>query len=426
MKKTRPMKKHAELRGERAFLTAAFAAGMALAATAVPTISIDSVAQRWPWNNKVDITYTIENGQDLANGIYYKVVFEVDAAGTKYTIDGSDDVIAKAGTGTHKVTWTMPGDIKPTNCKMVAKLYETTGDYMIVDLNTGAYAFQDLAEGETPALCQTNSNTRYNTALYKTTNSVGECRMALRRIPKGGPYPTGDNTHFATSNRETTWNTDRDYFIGIFKVTGFQFRKLGGTTCGGSTESMNSRPALFSNWDNLRSWQSPDTDLGKNASSASWFERLNAKTGMRGFDLPTEVMWEIAARAMTAGTTYWWGNDASQRTSYMTAKASYPATGTKLPNAWGVYDMAGACFEWCRDGASLVDQADAADPFTPAPFRENESPAKIRMRGGTHPNSDWSNTDTQWYVSYRGSSTRNYNNIYAWNTFRAAWYYVGD
>ena len=414
------LKKHAEPRGERAFLTAAFAAGMALAATAAPTIAIDSVAQRWPWNNKVDITYTIENGQDLANGIYYKVVFEVDAAGTKYTIDGSDDVIAKAGTGTHKVTWTMPSGIKPTNCKMVAKLYETTGDYMIVDLNTGAYAFQDLAEGATPALCQTNSNIRYNTDLYKTTNSVGECRMAFRRIPKGGPYPTGDNTHFASTNSVTTWTTDRDYFVSIFRVTGFQFKKLGGSAH--STESWNSLSALFSGWNYLRGSQSPETELGSNASSESWFERLNAKTGMRGFDLPTEVMWEIAARAMTAETTYWWGNNGSERTSYMHDKASYPKTGTKLPNAWGIYDMAGF-YEWCRDGASLADQADAADPFTPAPFPENE---EVRLRGGRHVNGTWNDTNKEWYVSYRGASARNYKNNQGQRVFRAAWYYVGD
>ena len=37
-------------------LAACAATGSALAAT---TITIDSVVQRWPWNNKVDITYTI-------------------------------------------------------------------------------------------------------------------------------------------------------------------------------------------------------------------------------------------------------------------------------------------------------------------------------------------------------------------------------
>ena len=43
-------------------LAAAGLAALANAASAAPTVTIDSVAQRWPWNNKIDITYTIGDG----------------------------------------------------------------------------------------------------------------------------------------------------------------------------------------------------------------------------------------------------------------------------------------------------------------------------------------------------------------------------
>ena len=92
-------------------LAACAATGSALAAT---TITIDSVAQRWPWNNKVDITYTIVGGQDVSSGNYQKIVFTTVIEGTTYTIDGIKDVGASANTGTHTVTWTLPVGVKST------------------------------------------------------------------------------------------------------------------------------------------------------------------------------------------------------------------------------------------------------------------------------------------------------------------------
>ena len=64
----------------------AFAAAMfATSVFAAPTITVDSVVQRWPWNNKVDITYTIsEGGQDLSSFEYRKVSFTATVNGVDY------------------------------------------------------------------------------------------------------------------------------------------------------------------------------------------------------------------------------------------------------------------------------------------------------------------------------------------------------
>ena len=75
------------------------------------SITIDSVTQRWPWNNKVDITYTVTDGQNVAAGVYAKLVFTATIAGQTYTIDGVHDIGASASDGTHTVTWTPPADI---------------------------------------------------------------------------------------------------------------------------------------------------------------------------------------------------------------------------------------------------------------------------------------------------------------------------
>ena len=52
---------------------AAFLLSGAMVVTAnAASITIDSVTQRWPWNNKVDITYTVTDGQNVAAGVYAK------------------------------------------------------------------------------------------------------------------------------------------------------------------------------------------------------------------------------------------------------------------------------------------------------------------------------------------------------------------
>ena len=372
-------------------LSSLVAVAFAQGALALPSVSVDSVIQRWPWNNKVDITYTIGDGLDLANGSYYRLVFTATINGTTYAIDGSHDVIAKASTGTHTVTWDAPSGLKATGCTMVASLYETTGDYMIIDLGTGAYAFEDMRE--TQAL----SNARYNTDLCKTD------RMVLRRVartansayPSG--YQTGHSNYGAGSNQTyknspKLWTTSKDYFIGIFEVTQAQYVKLGfdnpseyKTDDPSHAENRGDRvplrPVDKVSYYTLRFARRPSAAFGSsNVESWSFFVRLIGKTGLSGFDLPTEVMWEIAARAGTS-TLYYWGDAAASIYTYATIENwgyTFPV-GSHSPNGWGIYDMSGNSREFVRDDNSLSDLANAVDPFTPA---DNGSSENLIMRGG--------------------------------------------
>ena len=148
-------------------------------AMALPTITVDKVAQRWPWNNKVDITYTVaDGGLDLAAFQYRKIVFTANIGGVEYIIDGSSDVIAPANDGTHTVTWAnAPSGVSAKDCTVIATLKDTTAYYMVVDLNTGKYVFDDLAGTDAPTAKPTASNAKYNTAPYK------EDFLVLRRVP---------------------------------------------------------------------------------------------------------------------------------------------------------------------------------------------------------------------------------------------------
>ena len=74
----------------------AVAAGAIISMAAnASSITIDSVQQRWPWNNKVDITYTIGGGQDLANGNYQKIVFTTVINGATLTVEEGGKKVTK-------------------------------------------------------------------------------------------------------------------------------------------------------------------------------------------------------------------------------------------------------------------------------------------------------------------------------------------
>jgi formylglycine-generating enzyme required for sulfatase activity len=96
------------------------------------------------------------------------------------------------------------------------------------------------------------------------------------------------------------------------------------------------------------------------------WHKAQAYCQMQGGRLPTEAEWEYAARAGTT-TEYYWGNSMDDRYAWHEGNSGTnskvdrygwssgkagpkPApVGEKLPNAWGLYDMAGNVWEWTGD-----------------------------------------------------------------------------
>jgi formylglycine-generating enzyme required for sulfatase activity len=125
----------------------------------------------------------------------------------------------------------------------------------------------------------------------------------------------------------------------------------------------------------------------------------------RGYRLPTEAEWEYAYRAGT-NTSYYNGDlDASLRSCFYFPQVLEIAwycwnslndkvdgipdaiprpVGLKVPNAWGLYDMAGNVEEWVFDEYEAYPNQEVIDPI--GAYRENGIPndyAHRVVRGGS-------------------------------------------
>jgi formylglycine-generating enzyme required for sulfatase activity len=103
-----------------------------------------------------------------------------------------------------------------------------------------------------------------------------------------------------------------------------------------------------------------------------------------GYRLPTSAEWEYACKA-GLNNTYFWGESDDLITINMYAWCLNNdnithVVATKLPNAFGLYDMAGNVGEWCNDWYGNYTSDTEIDPFGP-----NMSPENYRvLRGGFH------------------------------------------
>lgn len=421
----------------RKLIAAAAVAASAMAANA-SSITIDSVTQRWPWNNKVDITYTVKGGQVASAGEYCGLRFHVaTASGTTYDFEGySVGASAESGVSDeglqHTVTWIAPSGIKLTDCTMTATLFTTNvpsgNDYMIIDLASGEVYYEGLMR------TQEESNDRYNTGnTYKTA------KMVLRKVAKTSEsafpngYPVGHDdfkvTHTSTNkawtNPATNWIVKTDYYIGIHLVSQAQYKQLGLTNP--SKFKSDCHPVETVSWNAIRDSAKSSEEVAPSATGG-FLARLNnmtkTRSGIMGLDLPTELMWEIAARAGRT-TRYWWGADtwetetAAQYVTYGGNSNSQTAdVGARLPNAWGLYDVSGNLWELTRDTANgPANLANASDPFTPT---SGDNPTKSNSRGGSH----WQNTNTSqynWCVSTRNLQSLGTSNAGEYNGFRVSY-----
>ena len=212
--------------------------------------------------------------------------------------------------------------------------------------------------------------------LYKTNS------LLMRRIDAAGVewwMGTPESESIRSDNREYYHRVtlSEDYYIGVYEVTQGQYRKMCDATVYPVSSPLNKASNdSFAGYDDsdfrpvgkltmplLRGMNSAGTQYswpqtGHSVSSGSVIGQLRTKTGdIAEFDLPTEAQWEFACRAGT--TTQFYNGSATddnyKKIGWYTGNCKIDGmqqthpVGLKIPNAWGLYDMAGNVQERCLD-----------------------------------------------------------------------------
>lgn len=140
----------------------------------------------------------------------------------------------------------------------------------------------------------------------------------------------------------------RLYSIGKTEVTQAQWSAV-----------MDHNPSLFPNPEH------PVDNVGWGDIQV-FLNRLNKVSNCKKcYRLPTEAEWEYAARAGST-TIYSFGNNSDSLENYAwyadNANFSTHPVATKMPNAWGLYDMQGNVYEWVQDFYGPYQTISVTDP----------------------------------------------------------------
>ena len=128
-----------------------------------------------------------------------------------------------------------------------------------------------------------------------------------------------------------------DYYIGKYEVTFNEYdsycEETGEWRPSDEGWGRGKRPVINVSWKNALAY-------------CKW---LCKKTGMK-YRLPTEAEWEKAARGGLSKKLYPWGNEIDRsKANYDINIGKTTKVGTYPANGYGLYDMAGNVWEWCKD-----------------------------------------------------------------------------
>lgn len=119
--------------------------------------------------------------------------------------------------------------------------------------------------------------------------------------------------------------------------------------------------------------------------SKAWMAKASTIAGVE-ITFPWEEEWEGACRAGST-TPYFWGTDPDEADEYAwhagNSDGRVHEVGQLKPNAWGLYDMIGNVWEWCRDEWTPDHSEKAKTAEGVAKARMEAARAKFGLRAQT-------------------------------------------
>ena len=342
-------------------LLAAAVAAAGLVAFAEPVVEITKAWQANPGSGVVDFTYEVRGLEGVA---VPSLIFKIEAKGCEKSAVITNDNV-QAGSVTTSVDYkALLGGVSP-NVSVYASLAVVSsalpadatgtligmlGTVMVVDVSGGPDATSY------PVTYYRNVDVgAFNSDAYK------QDKIALLEIPASdeGYYAVGDTNDQTVYPITKKYPVGRTYYMALFETTQQQWCKvMGGTT------SNPKMPVDSVTWNELRFGPGGSGRADSPVSGNGFFDKLCKKATdvvtsqlAGGFDLPTDIQWEIAARA-GARNQYGQYVDADGNVRDLTEGAmsgtvkvhgALVEVGSMRPNPWGIHNMFGNKHELCRD-----------------------------------------------------------------------------
>ena len=326
---------------------------------AAPAVSNVTVAQ--DDTRLVTISYTLEGAGAI---VTMDVLTNGVSIGRALYANATGDVNVKVPVGNRTITW-QPRDTWPDqrirdnslSVKLTVWALDNPPDYMAVDLTSYSNRIWYVSADDVPGT-PTNDLYKCDWMLFRRIHAEGvRWRMGIN----------GDTTGKYTPHTVVLTN---DYYMAVFEGTFGQRSLIVDGTRIDETKFYPDNATTYATYEGLRGAAASGCNWptdGHAVAADSVIGKFRTLTGLDTADLPTEAEWEYACRAGSA-TCYHWGSDSSQatfaqydwrrdvtQTPSLNAEhggnGNYSAQNVGLlkPNAWGLYDMHGNCFELCLD-----------------------------------------------------------------------------